>query len=231
MNATIFRATLEEKLANRLLLVIMSLIVVVLPAVQFGADSLEDALSLQGALGIVLILAGGSTGREVSSGTLALVFCRPVRRADFVLTKWLTLSLLCSCLSVAQLSVESLAFVIAHHAPMFADVWQNALERTFLCFGVTAILVAFSTFVPRQWDIGLWLLLFVLCGLCVMELELVRGPAKAVLAVLSSEIPFRKTFHSSPILWSTLFRYAATICVSLCVASWSIGRKELSYGG
>jgi ABC-type transport system involved in multi-copper enzyme maturation permease subunit len=231
MNATLFEAALREKLANRLVLVVMSLVVVVLPVVQLGADSLEGARSLQGALGIVLILAGGSTGREVSSGTLALVFCRPVRRSDFVLTKWLALSLLCSFLSVVQVSVQSLAFVIAHHAPMFADVWQNALERIFLCFGTTAILVALSTFVPKQWDIGLWLLSFVCCAVCASESERLHGVAKAALDVLLPEIPFRHTFHSSPILWSTLFRYAATICVSLCVASWSIGRKELSYGG
>jgi len=231
MNATLFQATLREKLANPLTLVLMGLLVTVLPALQFSSDSLEDALSLEGALGLVLILAGGSTGREVSSGTLALVFCRPVRRADFVLTKWLALSLLCSVLSVVQVSVQSLAFVIAHHAPMFADVWQNALERIFLCFGVTAMLVALSTFVPKQWDVGLWLFAFLLCSIVAAESEVLHGPAKAAFDVLAARVPFGRTFHSSPIMWSTLFRYAATICVGLCVASWSIGRKELSYGG
>jgi hypothetical protein len=113
---------------------------------------------------------------------------------------------------------------------MLADVWQNALERTFLCFGVTAILVALSTFVPKQWDVGIWLFSFVWCGIVAAESEQLHGPLRAALDVLSAWVPFRHTFHSSPIRWSTLFRYAATICVSLSVASWSIARKDLSYG-
>jgi len=60
---------------------------------------------LSNGYGLTLILAAGIIGQDVSSGVLQLVLARPVTRREYVVSRWLSVSLMGGLLASAQVLI------------------------------------------------------------------------------------------------------------------------------
>ena len=64
-----------------------------------------------------VLLGAGIIGQDMSSGTLQLLFARPVTRGEYVLSRWLGASLGASCLVLAQLAIGLLLMALHREVP------------------------------------------------------------------------------------------------------------------
>ena len=88
MNATLLLSFWRQRFTSPIRLVLLAvafgvplLILVFMPSAGF--TPLGDTT------GLALIFAVGMIGQDLSSGVLQLLFARPVRRAEYVVSRWL----------------------------------------------------------------------------------------------------------------------------------------------
>ncbi|TMQ71594.1 MAG: hypothetical protein E6K81_09690, partial [Candidatus Eisenbacteria bacterium] len=92
MNLTLLLATWRQRLMSPIRVVLLGgLLVVPLLGVAFVHGA---GLSILGdSVGLTLVFAVGMIGQDVSSGVLQLLFARPVRRPEYVWSRWLATGL------------------------------------------------------------------------------------------------------------------------------------------
>jgi ABC-type transport system involved in multi-copper enzyme maturation permease subunit len=229
MNRALFRSTLRERFSSVVTIVVMALFTFVVP-LALGLDNgpIASAEGLTGVLVPLLFLSAGVIGRDVSSGTLALVFTRPLRRSDYLLTKWLAISSLAAGVSIAQLLTQATVLALRHRGESWTHLWQNAVERVVFSFALASVLILLSTLVARGWNIALWaggpLLLTILAS--------VRGLQPVTTAAVPIFVPrinVWQAFYATPISWFAITSVLSTITLALALSVWVMNRKELSY--
>jgi len=139
VNTTLITALWRQRLASPVRLVLLGTL--------FGIPLLP-ILFMQGAgfsvlgnsQGLVLVLGAGMIGQDVSSGVLQLIYARPVRRPEYVVSRWLGVAFAGSALSLLQVALAS-GFMAAHGAPPAArDAVMFAGARVLESFGLAAVL-------------------------------------------------------------------------------------------
>jgi len=114
--------------------------------------------TLQDARGLTLIFAVGMIGQDVSSGVLQLLFARPVRRADYVLSRWIAVSIAAAVLAVAQLFAASVILTARGAAPDSTAVGLMMAQRIVEVVQLSAVFALLSALVNGMGDLGLWFL-------------------------------------------------------------------------
>ena len=178
-------------------------------------------------LAITLIFGAGIVGRDVSSGTLALVFTRPVQRSTYVIAKWLAAGTAASGLSMTTVVVQAVVLATRGAGVPGAEIVDMLAESLTLAFGVSSLVVLFSVLVPGIGDVGLWLLLISLGQFAGSRVPL--RVAEEWRALLLPSLTWSATLGSSPVAWLPLVSYASTVAGCLCLATLAANRKELSY--
>jgi hypothetical protein len=176
---------------------------------------------------LVLLIAGGSVGKDVSSGVLPLLFTRPLVRGRYILAKWLALGSAISVLSVATLLVQAAWLAHRGNGLPGAEVSAQVLESVTTAFGDTSVLLFFSVLVPGFSDVLLWLGLRLLPALAHRYI-----PQRALIewrAFMNPALDWGATFGAVPIGWFRIFSYLSTVTLFLCLAVVAVNRKELSY--
>jgi hypothetical protein len=114
--------------------------------------------TLQDARGLTLIFAVGMIGQDVSSGVLQLLFARPVRRADYVLSRWAAVGIAAAALAIAQLLAAWVILTLRGAAPDPAMVELAMAQRTVEVAQLAAVIALFSALINGIGDLGLWFL-------------------------------------------------------------------------
>ena len=211
---------------ERLLRPFFGTLVVVLCASQIpmavARESLEDPVLI-----LVLLLGGGSVGKDVSSGVLPLLFTRPLVRTNYVLTKWLALASAIAILATATLLAE--AAWMAHRGAGLpgAEIAGAVFTSVTSAFGMTAVLLFFSVLVSGYSDVLLWIGLLFLPSLAHRYVP--RRVAEEWRMFLHPSLDWGVTFGGASISWFRLSSYLSTVTLCLCLAALAANRKELSY--
>jgi len=182
---------------------------------------------------ITLIFGVGMIGQDVSSGVLQLVFARPVRRWEYVLSRWAAVALGASALSLIQVALGVALAAARHGAPETSSVAWFLLGREFEIFGLAGSMALFSGAMGGVGDVLVYVLLQVGTGLLQMigqfrQSEFMLGLAREAGALVSPRIEVAQFMAGSP-SWFAIATYASNLVLCLCVAVWLIDRKELSY--
>jgi ABC-type transport system involved in multi-copper enzyme maturation permease subunit len=265
MNKTIAKATIRYWLKMPLVISgILFLFGIYLAQCVMSYVSLQGVghetrwLELSDPLALVLVLGTGIIGRDITSGLLPLILARPVTRAEYVLTKWLTLSIAASLITIIELTVVHGWFLFWDRSGI-ANLSFLAQVGTaiFTCTGLAAVIVMFSALRPGPFaGTGLWLILYSLVRL--MESLGKQNPANpgphadptivvvfdffnnlkplvATLAVplrdfIANTLSFTDVLQDNAIHWLPLGIYFFNLTLVIVLAIHIVNRKELGYG-
>jgi ABC-type transport system involved in multi-copper enzyme maturation permease subunit len=193
-----------------------------------GLSTLGDSL------GVVMVLGAGMIGQDVSSGVLTLLFARPVRRDEYVLSRWLAVGIAASCIALLQVVAAMALMTLRGAAPPAADVAWFLLGRIADSFGLAAVLALFSSLAPGVTDLALYLLLMLSMGLVGMVGQFsnwtwLSRAGNEISSSLHPAVDFAHLIATSPMQWYPLVAYASTVTLCLALAIVVLNRKELSY--
>lgn len=185
------------------------------------------------ALGITMVLAAGMIGQDVSSGVLQLLFARPVRRSEYVLSRWLSVAIAASGFAVLQIALAWM-IVTARGAPLESNtVLLTMLQRVCEVIQITAVMAMFSSLVNGIGDLGLWFATTVSGAILQLaaqakgwgwvgrvgtEINRIVGPDVGLVALAGGTGG-----------WSGLVTTLSIAALALLIAVVLVNRKELSY--
>jgi ABC-type transport system involved in multi-copper enzyme maturation permease subunit len=131
---------------------------------------------------LVWLLGSGIIGRDMSSGVSHLLFTRPITRASYILTKWLSLVFAVWAFQILVLVVWALGTFAYRSTPEF-DYWtfKNLLVAMWMAATLSTVVILYSTIMPGWGDLAL--LFFVHVTVSVFSI-----------AAQTNSFPFFKTF-------------------------------------
>ena len=233
MNPTLFRATLRRWLSSPIRLVILGGIAIP-PLISLGFTP-DPSLKRSIDAGLFAVVLGtGVIGQDVSTGVLALVFVRPIRRSTYVLTKWLAVASSAGAVGLVQFAI-AVAICAVRGAPPAASEFATGAGECLLCaFGFAAVFVFLSSIGPGMTDLALWAVSSVLVGVLAEIPQISRVPAAGRIArelrnLLTPQIDLAHALGARPPSWFAIASYLSTVTLCLALAIVLVNRKEVSY--
>ena len=232
MNRTLILAFARQRLTSpiRLVLLLVSLGFPLLITLFMPAAGLQ---ALGNAQNLALILGAGMIGQDLSTGVLQLLFARPVRRWEYVMSRWIAVGAGTAILSAFQTAMAVLILTQRGASPGWQPAALLAGENALLAFGLAAVIALFSTLVGGIGDLAIYLLAMMSGGILTMA-----GQAKGSMVAsrigeevgrfLSPSIDLAQAIAHGP-SWFGIASYLSTITLCLALAIVVIDRKELSY--
>jgi ABC-type transport system involved in multi-copper enzyme maturation permease subunit len=230
MNATLILALLRQRLSSpaRVVLALTFFSFPLLIALAAPGDGLLRVDWL-----FALVLGGGMVGQDVSSGILSGIFARPIRRAEYALSRWAAVVLGASILVVLQTVVGLAILAMRGAEPDVSAMALKAVAAVLTVAGVSAVLLLFSCWVNGLGDLGIYLVGYMfanLLGIVGWKASwswLTRGGtelSKFLIPRLDPAQLFSTAFSAFD-----LASYLSTIVLCLALAIVLLNRKELSY--
>ena len=185
------------------------------------------------AVGITMVLAAGMIGQDVSSGVLQLLFARPVRRSEYVLSRWLSVAIAAAAISVLQIALAWLIVNARGGTLETNTVLLTMLQRVFEVIQITAVMAMLSSLAAGVSDLALWFATTVLGAILQLaaqakgwawlgrvgaEIQRIVGPDVGLLALAGGTGG-----------WSDLVVTLSIAATALLIAVVLVNRKELSY--
>lgn len=232
MNPTLVTAFLRQRLTSPMRLGLLFLMTVF----PLGGVAITGQLSvLAGIAGpIAFILAAGAVGQDLSSGTLTLLFVRPVTRLEYILSRWsaATIGALGVCLFTYLLA--TLVMVLRGTPPQAAAMAQMVLDALTTTAGVSAVIVALSTCAGGLADVALFGAIVFMVQMFTLLAQLKQWDwlARACTEVqylMWPELSFAWAFQHTPPSWFAIASWASTVALALALANLRMNRRELSY--
>jgi hypothetical protein len=148
MNPTLIRTTLRERFSaiNRWVSVILLFALPIFYAYAMPQMKGASVTGIWGAL-LVWMLGAGIIGEDISNGTILLVLARPIRRWEYVMSKWAALSILTVSILVAQALATTAVLIRTQQTVLPAEVLLRVVESILLGTGSAAVVVMFSVLV------------------------------------------------------------------------------------
>lgn len=189
---------------------------------------------LGGAQGLILTLGAGMIGQDLSSGVLQLLFARPVRRSEYVVSRWLGVGAAAAAISLLQLAIACGLLAGRGALPTAQEIVIFGGGRLLESFGLAAVLALFSSLIGGFGDLGIYLLVNLGAGIVQMAgqvkqwLWLARAGAE-INGALTPTIDLVRLVTATPMPWYPIVSYASTVVLCLALAIVVVNRKELSY--
>ena len=233
MNRTLIAALLQQRVRSlprvALVLSFFSLPLLVLLFARGAGLAV-----LQTGQAFAVLMGAGLIGQDMSSGTLQLLFARPVSRGEYVVSRWLGAALAASCLAVAQLAIGVALLSLHGEAPAAREIAIFAGGQVLAAFGTTSVLLLFSTLLPGIGDF----LAIIVAGITGQALQLGAALFKTPWLARAGEeigrfvapaLDLRALFGGGPIPWFDVVSYFSTVTLCLALAIVILNRRELSY--
>jgi len=189
---------------------------------------------LGNAQGIMLALAAGMIGQDVSSGVLQLLCARPVRRSEYVVSRWLGVALAGLAISLAQLAIAGAVLAARGAPPSPQQMALFAATRAFECFGLGAVMALLSSLIGGFGDLALYLIASVVGGVLQIAGQAKHWTWMDRLAsefqqTLTPTLDLQRLIAASPMPWFPIVSYLSAVALALALAIVVMNRKELSY--
>src|SRR5919198_2264006 len=120
MNATLIVASIRQRLSSPIRMALLAALFV-FPLLPVAFAPAAGLWFLGDSLGIALVLAAGAIGSDVSAGVLLLLFARPVRRSEYVLSRWCALGLGAALVRLGQIAIATAILAARGSAPAARD--------------------------------------------------------------------------------------------------------------
>lgn len=184
---------------------------------------------------LALILAAGAIGQEVSSGTLQLLFARPVTRPSYLASRWLAATLAAFAIVLVVTLLASAGLLLRGMAPAPVDVARVLLEALCSCAGHAAVLMMLSTLAGGLGDLGLYVATFfvnqMLAGLAAIQgWRWLARASNEVQGLLGPQLSWVWLGRDLPVSWFAIVSWASTVTLALAIGIAVLNRRELSYG-
>jgi ABC-type transport system involved in multi-copper enzyme maturation permease subunit len=234
LNPTLLTTLWRQRLTSGIRMALIA----IFSLVPLGAIAMAPVTGLAGfrdPFALILVIAGGAIGQDSSAGVLQLLFARPVRRSEYVLSRWIGVAALVSAIVVVQIALGSTLLAWRGRPPDPKEVLMMMADNVAFTVGLSAVIVMFSTFIGGIADLGLLLLSFLMTNL----VSLIGSAAK--MPALTRAAEELKTFLApkldltgwvldhGPVSWFAVVSYASSITLCLVIAIVVMNRKELSY--
>jgi ABC-type transport system involved in multi-copper enzyme maturation permease subunit len=189
---------------------------------------------LGNAQGLILTLGAGMIGQDVSSGVLQLLCARPVRRPEYVVSRWLGVAFAGSAISLLQLGVAWALMTARGTAPTPQDALMFGAGRIVESFGIAAVLALCSSLIGGFADLGIYLMANLAAGVIQTAGQMkswhwVERAGAELSGSLTPSIDLARLVSASPMPWSPILAYASTVALCMALAILVVNRKELSY--
>ncbi len=191
---------------------------------------------LGGGQGLLLTLGAGMIGQDVSSGVLHLICARPVRRPEYVVSRWLAVALAGTAVGLLQLALACGLLAMRGALPGGQEIALFAAGRALEAFGIAATLALCSSLIGGFGDLGLYLLANLAAGILQTAGQVRRWPwleraGAELAAALTPTVDLTRMLAASPTPWYPVLAYASTVALALALAIVVVNRRELSYAG
>lgn len=232
MNRVLIVALWRQRLTSPLRVVVLGFMLLV-PLLIVAASRAAGLSPLGDAVGLVLVLGVGAIGQDVSSGVLQLLFARPVRRSEYVLSRWLAIGIGASALALSQIVLAWAILAAGGAPPAPQDVALFAAGRILETFGIGAVLVLLSSLIAGYGDLAIYVLATMAAGMIGMVGQFRSSPALArageeLHGFLVPRIDLAQALVGSP-PWFEITSWLSTVTLCLALAILVMNRKELSY--
>jgi len=233
MNPTLIVASIRQRLASPLRMAVLAALVG-LPLLPVAFAPAPGLWFLGDSMGIALVVAAGAIGPDVSAGVLQILFARPVRRSEYVLSRWCALGSGSALVRLAQIAVATLILAARGSAPASHDLVSVVVGNALTPIGIAAVLVMLSSLAPGLGDLGLYLL-GNLAGLVLEFWGRVAGRSfleragDEVRRFLTPDVDISPILNGGDVPWFAIVSYLSTVTLCLAVAVVVMNRKELSY--
>jgi ABC-type transport system involved in multi-copper enzyme maturation permease subunit len=215
----------------RMVFVVLSLLSA---AIQAMLMPLNPGSAGGGSILLLLIFCTGMISQDVSNGTAHLILARPVRRSEYVFSRYAAVVL--ATLGVYFIQVLLAAFIMnTKGGPLDAGgLVPGIISQLTLIFGVSAVFAFLSSVARGMGDLGLFAVLVVVAGIAGDVLRKLQAPraetisdwlAHAVYPVINDSDMMAG--HGVP--WLPIARYFVTVVTLLVAARYALGRRELTY--
>ncbi len=233
MNATLITTFWRQRLNSpmRLMLALVFFGFGLLPVMLTGSIAMLG----KNTMGVfAFVFAAGLIGQDVSSGVLTLAFARPLRRWEYVLSRWLAAGSLATAVCVLQV-VAGAAVSLARHGDVTAALMAaKMLDGALVVFGLSAVLLMFSSLAPGLGDLGLYLLAFLAASVmtnvgAAKRIGWLTRAGEECQRFIDGSLDPAPFFGHGEVSWFAIASYLSTLAICLVVAIWAVNRKELSY--
>jgi len=231
VNTTIFLTTLRQRFSSPVRLLLVA--VVLLFPVGFAMLAGPAALQAARAGGVFAFLLGaGILGQESSSGVFQLLFARPVRRWEYVVSRWLAVSAGACALVIVQVALVCLVLA-SKGLPESHELLILVAEQMLSAIGTTSVILLYSSFLSGVGDV-LGILMTAIAGQVLNGIGQLRQ-SEAMVRVATEITRFVTpqlalgSQWSSGVPWFDLFSYLSTVTLSVAVAVVALNRREISY--
>jgi len=233
VNPTLIATFWRQRLASPVRLVIL-LFMVSTPLLMVTAMPQMGVSALGEAIPIGMLFAVGMIGQDAASGVLQLVFARPVRRWEYVTSRWLAVALAGSAVVVVQAGGAWGVLALRGHSPDAHAMLAFVAARMLQMFGVAAVMALLSSLVAGVADLAVYILLNVVAGLGSLAAQAKGWAALARAAdllrtALAPAVEFDHVAAGGPAAWLTIVAYLSTIALCLALAAEVMNRRQLSY--
>jgi len=233
IHPTLIVALLRQRAASPVRVALLSFMFFVPLLIVAGAPGLGLGV-LGNGYGVVIVIAAGMIGQDVSSGVLQLLLARPVRRDTYVLSRWLGAALGSFGVIVVQAGLCALILWSRGLPPDARDIALLLGDNLLLALGLSAVLALCSSLMGGLGDLAILFLATLAAKLMESAGQLAQSPILSRVGtelenVCIPQVHLYEFMSPSGPPWFTIVSYVSTVVLCLALAIVFVNRKELSY--
>jgi len=232
VNPTIFLTALRQRFSSRTRLVLVAVVFLFPLAFAMMAREAAFQTARTGAV-FAFLLGAGILGQESSSGVFQLLFARPVRRWEYVVSRWLAICVASSLLVAAQIGL--LCLVLASKGlPDSHEILVLLADQVLSAIGTTSVILFYSSFLSGVGDV-LGIVLTAIGGQVLGGIGQLRQSEALIRAgaeigrFVSPQFPVAALAAGGGVPWFDIASYLSTVTLCVAVAVVLLNRREISY--
>ena len=232
MNSTLFVTALRQRFTSTARLVLTA-VVFLFP---LGLCLIAHEVGLQAVrVGpmFAFILSVGILGQESSSGVLQLLFARPIRRWEYVVSRWLAVVVAACGLIVLQVSIACL-LLARHGLPEGREIFAVLADQATQAIGTASVILFFSSFISGAGDVIAIVLTFLTAQVVTGIGQWRDNPVMArigeeTMRFVAPQLPIVVLMSGGRVPWFEVVSYVSTVSLCVAVAVVVVNRREISY--
>lgn len=235
INRTLFLGTIRMTLTSPQGLIYVATILgigVMFAMIPGGGQIVSEGPMLKYLL--VLMLGMGLISQDFMTGVVFLIFARPVRRIEYVMSRWLGMAVTAVVIWAFLLALISLIGLVREGSlPSLGLDSLSILEDVLFFVGCAAIIILISSTGSKNQ--GMMILVFLWIGSTLLETLFGKKYPWVVNAgahlrdFLMPSVDLTVILNTSPLTWYPVVAYCSSVSLALLCATWLMNRKELSY--
>ncbi|MEO5616441.1 MAG: ABC transporter permease subunit [Candidatus Eisenbacteria bacterium] len=232
MNPTIFLTTLRQRFLSRTRLVLVAVVFAFPLLFSLIAHEAAFQAARTGAV-FAFLLGAGILGQESSSGVFQLLFARPVRRWEYVVSRWLAVCAASCALVLVQIGILCL-LLASRGLPGAREILTIIADQMLSAIGTASVILFFSSFLSGVGDV-LGIVLTAIAAQAIGGIGALRqsGVITRIGAeigrFISPQFQISSLWGPGEVPWFDLVSYLSTVTLCVAVAVVLLNRREISY--